>query len=36
MEFSYTQLLEDKLWQTAGEWDETEDYSLAISFLNGK
>lgn len=36
MEFSYTQLLEDKLWQIAGEWDETADYSLAISFLNSK
>lgn len=36
MEFSYTQFLEDKLWQIAGKWDETEDYSLAISFLNSK
>lgn len=36
MEVSYTQLLEDKLWQIANEWDETEDYSLALSFINSK
>lgn len=36
MELSYTQLIEDKLWQIACEWDEKEDHSLSISFLNNK
>lgn len=34
MENSYTQFLENEMWQIADEWDDTEDYSLAISFLN--
>jgi len=36
MKFPYTHFLEEKLWEIANEWDETEDYSLALTFLNSK